>query len=148
MPRGGRGKSSRGGRGGRVGRGTGGRSANRHPRPVDSFGGKSRPRPDALSATGSAQFLCPAKRALVKVPLEFISVKEWAACVANNLLAEYYYVYADAKRGGGSRLGTAEVTGPSEVVLLDRDAGAVSSNDSCRRPPRHCMRSHMCVVVQ
>ena len=49
----------------------------------------------------------------MKVPLEFSTVRHWAQCIGNNLLAEYWHMVQEGK-GRGKHL-SAVATGPKDL---------------------------------
>lgn len=74
--------------------------------------------PPPLPDDAGAPFLQPTPRPLVKVPLEFKSLQHWCDVIGNNILAEFWYVYKEA-RSCFSGFGTA-VGGE---LLIDRAPG-------------------------
>eukprot|EP00913_Durusdinium_trenchii_P009878 g9271.t1 len=93
--------------------------------------------PAALPEDPTAPFLHPSSRQLVQVPLEFSSLKQWCEVIGNNLLAEFWYMFKEARAsfsGYGTACGdellleNAPADGFSQcLLLLDRQPRIAAS---------------------
>ena len=116
------------GRGGRGGRGAG-----RHPNGGNSGRGMGGVGAISYAAQSAAEkeaalipFLHPTPRVLVPVPLEFESPRHFCELIANNLLAEFWYLIQEGPRGaalkatpaagGGLRIAGESGDGDSSLI--------------------------------
>lgn len=84
-----------------------------------------------------APFLHPSARSLVKVPLEFTSLRHWCDVIGNNILAEFWHVFREATpafTGFGGACGDELIidNAPSDgltqhLLLVNRQPRLVSS---------------------
>eukprot|EP00397_Hematodinium_sp_SG-2012_P004179 GEMP01004190.1.p1 GENE.GEMP01004190.1~~GEMP01004190.1.p1 ORF type:complete len:1162 (+),score=330.64 GEMP01004190.1:287-3772(+) len=118
--KGGKGKGKRkGGKGkGKGGRGKGGGGG------YGDSGAVAR----GLPADASSCFLKPQKRQVIPVPLEFSSLREWCEIIGNNILAEFWYLYAERRsvfnamcsvRGNEVRIENAKESFAQHLFLID-----------------------------
>eukprot|EP00729_Bicosta_minor_P017919 gene17919-21996_t len=128
MGRRGGGRGGRGRGGGKGGRGGGRGGAGRRSSSSSSGGGGKGHRSgggggggygsgrDALDGNaGSAHWLKPCPRTLKKVPLAFDSPFHFATIIANNLLAEFFYIVKEG-RTKGKRLSASEVSSKDLII--------------------------------
>lgn len=111
-----------GGKGGLKLRGKGGGKGRRVARPTRRPGalrGAVHPRsslngaPPPLPEDPTLPFLRPTPRPLVKVPLEFNSLRHWCEVIGNNILAEFWHVF---REGRASFNGFAVAAGDELII--------------------------------
>eukprot|EP00439_Symbiodinium_sp_Y106_P046202 s1853_g5.t2 len=93
--------------------------------------------PPPLPDDPVAPFLHPSSRPLLKVPLEFNSLSHWCEVIGNNILAEFWYMFKEARSnfsgfGGAAGDGLIVDNAPPEglgqcLILLDRQPRIVTS---------------------
>eukprot|EP00434_Breviolum_minutum_P001313 symbB.v1.2.001154.t2/scaffold47.1/size388503/9 len=109
-------------------------TAQRH---ASAWGARPSSGTPALPDDPMAPFLHPASRPLVQVPLEFSSLRHWCEIIGNNLLAEFWYMFKEARAnftGFGTAMGDEILleNAPSEgfsqcLLLLDRQPRIAAS---------------------
>ncbi|CAL1165828.1 unnamed protein product, partial [Cladocopium goreaui] len=91
----------------------------------------------ALPEDPLAPFLHPSSRPLIQVPLEFSSLRHWCEVIGNNILAEFWHMFKEARAsftGYGTAAGdelmleNAPAEGFSQcLLLLDRQPRIAAS---------------------